>query len=95
MLLSENADSDLLDVDQALSMMLEAIHPLSALDLPLMDAHGATLASNLLIDDEIILPAGKRIGPKEVGLAASFGLDHLPARPHPRVVVLSAGADLI
>ena len=81
MLLSDNADSDLLDVDQALSMMLEAIHPLSALDLPLMDAHGATLASNLLIDDEIILPAGKRIGPKEVGLAASFGLDHLPARP--------------
>ena len=29
-----------------------------------------------------------------IGLAASIGLDHLPTRPHPRVVVISAGADL-
>jgi molybdopterin biosynthesis enzyme len=28
-------------------------------------------------------------------LAASIGRDHLPTRPHPRVVVLSAGPDLV
>jgi molybdopterin molybdotransferase len=90
-----NQEAELLSIDSALSLMLESVNPLAPLDLPLLDAHGATLASNLLIDDEVILPAGKRIGPKEIGLAASFGLDHLPARPHPRVVVLSAGADLV
>jgi molybdopterin biosynthesis enzyme len=31
----------------------------------------------------------------QVGLAASIGLDHLPTRPHPRVVILSAGPDLV
>lgn len=88
-------DADLLPAEAALALMLDSVQPLAPLDLPLLDAHGATLASNLLIDDEVILPAGKRIGPKEIGMAASFGLDHLPARPHPRVVVLSAGADLV
>jgi molybdopterin biosynthesis enzyme len=31
----------------------------------------------------------------QIGLAASIGLNHLPTMPHPRVVVLSAGDDLV
>jgi molybdopterin molybdotransferase len=31
----------------------------------------------------------------EIESAASIGRDHLPTRPHPRVVVLSAGPDLV
>ena len=38
---------------------------------------------------------GTRIRSTQIGLAASIGRDHLPTRPHPRVVVLSAGPDLV
>jgi molybdopterin molybdotransferase len=43
----------------------------------------------------LVLRAGARIRATQIGLAASIGLDHLPTRPHPRVVVLSAGPDLV
>jgi len=42
-----------------------------------------------------VLKAGARIRSTQIGLAASIGRDHLPTRPHPRVVVLSAGPDLV
>jgi molybdopterin biosynthesis enzyme len=41
------------------------------------------------------MKAGSRIRSTQIGLAASIGLDHLSTRPHPRVVVLSAGPDLV
>jgi molybdopterin biosynthesis enzyme len=41
------------------------------------------------------MKAGSRIRSTQIGLAASIGLDHLPTRPHPRVVVISAGPDLV
>jgi molybdopterin biosynthesis enzyme len=41
------------------------------------------------------MKAGSRIRSTQIGLAASIGLDHLPTRPHPRVVVMSAGPDLV
>lgn len=69
--------------------------PLAALDLPLLDAHGATLASDLLLDDEVVIKNGRLIGSTQIALAASLGLDRLPCRPHPRVVIISAGDDLV
>jgi molybdenum cofactor synthesis domain-containing protein len=68
---------------------------LAALDLPLLDAHGATLASDLLLDDEVVIKNGHRIGATQIALAASLGLDRLPCRPQPRVVIISAGDDLV
>jgi molybdopterin biosynthesis enzyme len=63
--------------------------------MPLLDAHGATLASDIYAGDRLVLREGARIRSTQIGLAASIGRDHLPTRPHPRVVVLSAGPDLV
>jgi molybdopterin biosynthesis enzyme len=88
-------------MDQSISVaqfqekLLELAQPLAAIDLPLLDAHGATLASNLMVDEQPLLQSGDRIGPTQIGLAASLGLDRLPCRPHPRVVIISAGDDLV
>ena len=43
----------------------------------------------------LVMHSGVRIRATHIGLAASIGLGHLPTRPHPRVVVLSAGSDLV
>jgi len=67
---------------------------LAPLDLPLLDAHGATLASDIEIGSRKVLTGGSRIRSTHIGIAASVGLDHLPTHPHPRVVVISAGGDL-
>jgi molybdopterin biosynthesis enzyme len=63
--------------------------------MPLLDAHGATLATDIYAGDRLVLREGARIRSTQIGLAASIGRDHLPTRPHPRVVVLSAGPDLV
>ena len=85
----------LISVAQFQEKLLELAQPLAAIDLPLLDAHGATLASNLMVDDQLLLQSGDRIGSTQIGLAASLGLDRLPCRPHPRVVIISAGDDLV
>ncbi|NBU93117.1 MAG: hypothetical protein EBS18_00860 [Actinobacteria bacterium] len=84
-----------ISVAQFQEKLLELAQPLAAIDLPLLDAHGATLSSNLMVDDELLLQSGDRIGATQIGLAASLGLDRLPCRPHPRVVIISAGDDLV
>jgi molybdopterin biosynthesis enzyme len=63
--------------------------------MPLLDAHGATLAEDIYAGERLVMKAGSRIRSTQIGLAASIGLDHLPTRPHPRVVVISAGPDLV
>jgi molybdopterin molybdotransferase len=84
-----------ISVAQFQEQLLELAQPLTPLDLPLLDAHGATLSSNLMVDDQLLLKTGDRIGATQIGLAASLGLDRLPCRPHPRVVIISAGDDLV
>jgi len=74
-------------VDEFLSSLLGICHPLEPLDLPLLDAHGATLAEDIYAGERLVLRANSRIRSTQVGLAASIGLDHLPTRPHPRVVI--------
>ena len=82
-------------VDEFLSSLLGICHPLEPLDLPLLDAHGATLAEDIYAGERLVLRSNSRIRSTQVGLAASIGLDHLPTRPHPRVVIVSAGPDLV
>ena len=86
---------EMISVGQLHERLLALSGPLAALDLPLLDAHGATLASDLLLDDEVVIKNGQRIGATQIALAASLGLDRLPCRPQPRVVIISAGDDLV
>lgn len=82
-------------VDEFLTSLLAICHPLEPFEMPLLDAHGATLAEDVFYGDKLVLKAGMRIRATQIGLAASIGRDHLPSRPQPRVVVLSAGPDLV
>jgi len=82
-------------VDEFLTSLIYICKPLESFDMPLLDAHGATLAEDVHAGERLVLRAGARIRATQIGLAASIGLDHLPTRPHPRVVVLSAGPDLV
>ena len=82
-------------VDEFLTSLISICKPLESFNMSLLDAHGATLASDVHAGERLVLRAGARIRATQIGLAASIGLDHLPTRPHPRVVVLSAGPDLV
>ena len=82
-------------VDEFLTSLLAICKPLDPFEMPLLDAHGATLAEDIYAGDRLVLKSGARIRSTQIGLAASIGRDHLPTRPHPRVVVLSAGPDLV
>jgi molybdopterin molybdotransferase len=82
-------------VSDLLDQLLSISKPLEPFDMPLLDAHGATLAEDILAGGQVVLRAGSRIRSTQIGLAASIGLDRLPSRPHPRVVVISAGDDLV
>ena len=75
--------------------LLEIARPLEAFDMPLLDAHGATLAEDIFAGERLVLRKGSRIRSTQIGLAASIGLSRLPTQPHPRVVVISAGDDLV
>ncbi len=87
--------SESVRVDEVLTSLLNLCTPLEPFDMPLLDAHGATLAEDIYAGERLVMKSGSRIRSTQIGLAASIGLDHLPTRPHPRVVVLSAGPDLV
>ena len=87
--------SDRVRVDEVLTSLLNLCTPLEPFDMPLLDAHGATLAEDIYAGERLVMKSGSRIRSTQIGLAASIGLDHLPTRPHPRVVVISAGPDLV
>lgn len=82
-------------VDEFLTSLLAICKPLDPFEMPLLDAHGATLAADIYAGERLVLREGTRIRSTQIGLAASIGRDHLLTRPHPRVVVLSAGPDLV
>ncbi|MEO8476091.1 MAG: gephyrin-like molybdotransferase Glp [Actinomycetota bacterium] len=46
-------------------------------------------------DGDVLVAAGKRIGPPEMGLLANAGHPHPTVHPRPRVIVLSTGDELI
>jgi len=87
--------SETMKVAELATELLALAKPLAAFEMPLLDAHGATLALDVSSGDRVVMKAGSRIRSTQIGLAASLGLDHLPTRPQPRVVVISAGDDLV
>ena len=87
--------SETMKVADLAAELLTLAKPLAAFDMPLLDAHGATLALDVSSGERTVMKSGSRIRSTQIGLAASLGLDHLPTRPQPRVVVVSAGADLV
>lgn len=87
--------SEQIKVDEFLTALLSISRPLEPFAMPLLDAHGATLAEDVYSGDRLVMKAGSRIRSTQIGLAASIGLRSLPTRPHPRVVVISAGPDLV
>jgi molybdopterin molybdotransferase len=87
--------SEQVRVNTFLTSLLAICHPLDSFLMPLLDAHGATLAEDIFAGERRVMREGVRIRSTHIGLAASIGLDLLPTRPHPRVVVLSAGPDLV
>lgn len=87
--------SERMRVDEVLVSLLALCHPLEPFDMPLLDAHDATLAEDIYAGERLVMKEGSRIRATQIGLAASIGRDHLPTRPHPRVVVISAGPDLV
>jgi len=46
-------------------------------------------------EGEVLLQAGRRLGPREVSLAAAMGHGAVPVRRKPRVAVLSTGDELV
>ena len=87
--------SEQVRVNGFLTSLLAICNPLDSFLMPLLDAHGATLAEDVYDGERLVMRSGVRIRATHIGLAASLGLDLLPTLPHPRVVVLSAGRDLV
>lgn len=90
-------DQQISDVstEELLEALLEIAEPLAPFDMPLLDAHGASLAEDIYAGEELLLKSGTRLRSAQIALAASLGLNRLPTRPHPRVVIISAGDDLV
>ncbi len=76
-------------VGEFASALLSMATPLAPLDMPLLDSHGATLSADVVSEGRVVLAEGVRIRSTQIGLAATLGLDHLPTRPQPRVVVVA------
>lgn len=53
------------------------------------------LAGSHVADGDPLLSSGTRLDARAIGLLAEVGLDKVLARPRPRVVVLTTGADLV
>lgn len=87
--------SEQVRVNEFLAALLAISKPLESFEMPLLDAHGGTLAEDVSADGRLVMRAGSRIRSTHIGLAASIGLGSLPTRPHPRVVVISAGPYLV
>lgn len=56
---------------------------------------GLEPAGSRITDGDLLLPSGTVLDARAIGLLAEVGIDKVLARPKPRVVVASIGADLI
>jgi molybdopterin molybdotransferase len=52
------------------------------------------LAGEDIAEGDLVVSAGTVLGPRHLGLLAAVGLPQVPARPRPRVVILSTGTEL-
>jgi molybdopterin molybdotransferase len=61
---------------------------------PAYGAHIRNLGSDINVGD-LILSAGTKLNATHIGAAAAIGVDSLITRPHPRVVLISTGDELV
>jgi molybdopterin molybdotransferase len=65
------------------------------IDRPASPGFGINRAGSEVAAGEPVLPVGTHLGAPQIGLAAGIGRARLVVRPRPRVVVLSAGNELV
>ncbi|GAT70284.1 molybdopterin biosynthesis protein MoeA [Planomonospora sphaerica] len=64
------------------------------IDRPVQKGNAIRLAGEDVRAGEVVLTAGTRIGPAQLGILAGVGRRRVLVRPRPRVVVISTGAEL-
>ena len=62
--------------------------------VPERDGYIRVLGSDVVVG-ETVLKAGTTLGPRQIGLLAAIGRVHAAVHPHPRVVILSTGSELV
>jgi molybdopterin molybdotransferase len=67
---------------------IEVAHPVTAGENVLARAEDAARS-------EVVIPAGKRLLPQEIGLLAGLGIVEIPVYRKPRVAVLSTGDEIV
>lgn len=89
---------------QAVPAGADAVVPLAATDRGaarvglaggIVPGSGVLPAGHRAAEGRVLVPAGRRLGGREVALAASIGRARLTVRPVPRVVVVATGSELI
>ncbi len=70
------------------------IETVSITRAPVLGQHIRYKGSDI-VSGTLILEQGVRLHSAQIGIAAAVGLDRLPTHPHPRVVVLSTGDELV
>lgn len=66
-----------------------------AITLAVQPGHDVRARGGDIADGETLLRKGDRLDARTVGMLAGAGIDRVMARPRPRVVVVSTGAELI
>jgi molybdopterin molybdotransferase len=66
----------------------------SVFDAPVSGQHVRPAGEDVK-EGQVLVAAGKRLGPPELGLLANAGFPHPTVHPRPRVIVLSTGDELI
>lgn len=81
-------------VEQHVEELLALATPLDPIELPLLDAQGSVLAEDVPLPDGLMV-SGTRLYSAHTGAAAAVGRERLLVRPHPRVVVVATGDELV
>ena len=67
---------------------------LVAVETPTAPGRHVVFRGDDVREGQTVLPAGRRLGAREIGLIAAIGYDEVPVRPQPRVCVVSTGDEL-
>lgn len=81
-------------VEEHLNELLELAKPIEPIELPLLDAQGSVLAEDLDLPTGV-MAAGTRLYSAHTGVAAALGRERILVRPHPRVIVIATGDELV
>lgn len=63
--------------------------------MPAYSGHLVRAAGDDVAKGDVVLGPGDVVGPRDLGLLAGLGIEQVSVAPRPRVVVISAGAELV